>query len=431
MQKRYSLYLRHISELVTCADPEKKPKAGRALLDIGAIKDGAVLVEGDRISRVGTTAELDAEVKSGGDAVIERELDMSGMTVMPGFVDPHTHLVFSGTRENEFAMRVAGRTYLEIMAAGGGILNTLAHVRGASEEELYRGAYERAELAFMHGTTTMEIKSGYGLDVENELKSLRAVGKLAKTSKCTVVSTYMGAHAIPPEYKNARSEYVKLMVEKAIPRVAEEKLAKFNDVFVEEGSFTAEEGREILEAGKAHGLAPKVHADEITSCGGAELAADVGAVSADHLLMATASGLLKMRDRGVVAVCLPGTLYSLLSKAYLGFDKILNLSIPAALATDANPGSNMCLNMQTAINQAVCLMKTPVAAAVTMATINAAYAIGVAGERGSVEAGKFADMIAIDGRSHEYLAYCYGTNHVRFVVKNGEMYKVSSELSRV
>jgi len=432
MQKKYSIYLRHISELVTCSDKGKKPKAGPGILDIGAIKDGAVLVEGDRISRVGTTADLDSYIaEAKGEAFIEREFDLSGMTVAPGFVDPHTHLVFSGSRENEFAMRVAGKTYLEIQAAGGGILSTIGHVRGASEEDLYRQAYARAESAFMHGTTSMEIKSGYCLDLEGEIKSLRVINKLAKDSKCTIVPTYMGAHAIPPEYKQSRGEYIELVAEKVIPRVAAEKLAKYNDVFVEEGAFTADEGRRILEAGKKHGLIPKVHADEITSCGGAELAAEVGAASADHLLMATASGLLRMRDEGVVAVCLPGTLYSLLSKSYLGFDKLLNLAIPAALATDANPGSNMCLNMQTAINQAVCLMKTPVAAALNMATINAAYAIGLADERGSIEEGKFADMIVLEGASHEYFAYCYGTNLVRYVVKNGSMYKVNAELSKI
>ncbi|MEZ7890389.1 MAG: imidazolonepropionase [Candidatus Wallbacteria bacterium] len=428
MEETYSLYLKNISELVTCSNSSKKPKRGEELLDAHVISDGAVLVQGDKIKMVGTTAALESYIKSPGRKIkIERELSLKGMTLAPGFVDPHTHLVFAGSRENEFAMRVCGKTYLEILEAGGGILNTLKNVRINSEDELFAEANARVEQAFMHGTTSMEIKSGYGLDFESEIKSLKVIERLSKKSKCTVVSTYMGAHAIPPEYKAKREEYIELMINKVIPYVAEHKLAKFNDVFVEEGVFSAAEGRRILEAGKRHGLVPKVHADEITSCGGAELAAEIGAISADHLLMATDSGFEKMRDAGVTAVCLPGTLYSLLSKSYLSFDRLLKLKVPLALATDANPGSNMCLNMQAAINQAVCLMKTPPAAAFNMATINSAHAVGIAGERGSVEAGKYADFVIFEGRSLNYMPYCYGTNLVKYIVKNGVLHKINSE----
>lgn len=424
------LYLKNISSLATCANPGGRPKAGAALLDAGEIKNGAVLVGGGRILKTGTTAEIEKYLADNGVAP-EREIDLAGMTVMPGFVDPHTHMAFAGSREGEFAMRVEGRTYLEILNAGGGILNTLRHVRGVSEKELYAITAERVERAFMHGTTSMEIKSGYGLDFDSEIKTLKVCAKLAKKSPCTIVATFMGAHAIPPEYKGRREDYIALITDKAIPYVAKKGLARFNDVFVEEGVFTAEEGARILEAGKRHGLVPKVHADEITCCGGAELAARAGAISADHLLMASDRGLDMMREKGVVAVALPGTLYSLLSGSYLEFGRLMKKGVAVALATDANPGSNMCINMQTAINQAVCLMKAPPAAAVNMATINAAHAIGIADERGSIEAGKAADMIALEGPSYNYIAYSYGINHVRLVIKDGRPFEVKSSLRKI
>ncbi|HNY12424.1 MAG TPA: imidazolonepropionase [Candidatus Wallbacteria bacterium] len=432
MEEKYALLLKNIQQLVTCSNKNGKPKSGGELLDVHEIADGAVLVEGEKIKMVGTTKAVDDYIKSKGRAIkIERELSLRGKTVMPGFVDPHTHMLFSGSRETEFAMRVAGKSYLEILNAGGGILNTLKNIRMSTEDELYRETHRRVELALMHGTTSMEIKSGYGLDHENEIKSLNVINKLSKQPNFTIVPTYMGAHAIPPEYKNDREGYISAIINKIIPYVAEKKLAKFNDVFVEAGVFTVEEGRNILEAGKKCGLIPKVHADEITECGGARLAAEMGAISADHLLMASDEGLAAMRDKGVVAVCLPGTLYSLLSSSYLSFDRLMKIGVPMALATDANPGSNMCLSMQTAINQAVLLMRTPPAAAINMATINSAHAIGVARERGSIEVGKYADMVVLEGMSYNYLPYCYGTNLVEFVIKNGSAYKVSKSLTLV
>lgn len=424
------LYLKNISSLATCANPDGRPKSGAALLDAGEIKNGAVLVSEGKILKTGPTAAIEKYLADNKIAP-EKELDLSGMTVTPGFVDPHTHMAFAGSRENEFAMRVEGRTYLEILNAGGGILNTLRYVRNIDLKELYSETLARVERAFMHGTTSMEIKSGYGLDFDAEIKTLKVCRKLAGKSPCTIVATYMGAHAIPPEYKDRRGEYIDLMINKVIPYVAKHGLAKFNDVFVEAGVFTAEEGEKILAAGKKHGLVPKVHADEITCCGGAELAARIGAISADHLLMASDRGLEMMRERGVVAVALPGTLYSLLSKTYLDFEKLMKKDVAIALATDANPGSNMCINMQAAINQAVCLMKVPPAAAVNMATINAAHAIGIAAERGSIEAGKFADLAVLEGPSYNYTAYSYGVNHVKFVVKNGALYEVKSQLRKI
>ena len=427
--KTYQLYLKNISSLLCCKEEKGAPKSGDALLEVNEIKDGAVLVSDDKIAMVGASEEIEKYLNENAKEIkIEKMLNLKGKTVMPGFVDPHTHIVFSGSRETEFAMRVAGKTYLEILNAGGGILNTLKNVRTTSEENLYSESLARVNKAFMHGTTSMEIKSGYGLDFDSEIKTLKVISKLAEKSPCTVVSTYMGAHAVPPEYKERREEYIKLIIEKAIPFIAKNKLAKYNDVFVEAGVFSAAEGREILNAGKSAGLTPKVHADEITSCGGAELAAETGAVSADHLLMASDKGLKMMKEKGVVAVTLPGTLYSLLSKSFLDFERLRKIGVPLALATDANPGSNMCLNMQTAINQAVCLMKTPPAAAINMATINAAFAIGLASERGSIECGKYADMIVVEGGSYNYTAYCYGANLVEYVVKNGVLYKISANI---
>lgn len=423
------LYLKNISSLATCANPGGMPKSGDDLLDAREIKDGAVLIGGGKIIKVGTTEEMERHIAEAG-INVEKRLCLKGKTVTPGFVDPHTHIVFSGSRENEFAMRVQGKTYLEILNAGGGILNTLKSLRAISEDDLFVESKRRVERSFMHGTTSMEIKSGYGLDFDAEIKTLKVCERLSREPLCTIAATYMGAHAIPPEYKNDRSGYIKLMTDKVIPYVAGHKLAKFNDVFVEAGVFTAEEGRLILETGKKHGLIPKVHADEITCCGGAELAAETGAISADHLLMASGRGLEMMKEKGVVAVALPGTLYSLLCGTYLDFKKLMEKGVAVALATDANPGSNMCLNMQTAINQAVCLMKAPPAAALNMATINAAHAIGLAGERGSIEEGKYADLVVLEGASYNYAAYSYGVNLAEYVVKNGALYSVAACLNR-
>jgi imidazolonepropionase len=424
------LYIHNIASLVTCANPSKKPKTGGELLDAGEIKNGAVLTGGGKIIKAGAAAEIEKYI-SDNKITPARDIDACGKTVMPGFVDPHTHMVFSGSRENEFAMRVEGKSYLEILKAGGGILNTLKSMRTITEDELYRESSGRVLSAFMHGTTSMEIKSGYGLDFDAEIKTLKVCRRLAEESPCGIEATFLGAHAIPPEYKDRRGEYIDLIINKVLPYVAGHKLARFNDVFVEEGAFTADEGLKILEAGKKLGLIPKVHADEITCCGGAELAAAVGAISADHLLMASERGLEMMKERGVIAVALPGTLYSLLSKNYLNFERLMKTGVAPALATDANPGSNMCINMQTALNQAVCLMKVPPAAAINMATINAAHSIGIAGRCGSIEEGKQADLIVIDGASYNYIAYSYGVNHVKCVIKNGVPYHVESALRKL
>lgn len=424
------LYIHNIASLVTCANPSKKPKAGGELFDAGEIKNGAVLAGGGKIIKAGPAAEIEKYIAEN-KITPGRAIDAGGKTVMPGFVDAHTHIVFSGSRENEFAMRVEGKSYLEILNAGGGILNTLKSMRIITEDELYRQSSERVLSAFMHGTTFMEIKSGYGLDFDAEIKTLKVCRRLAEESPCGIETTFLGAHAIPPEYKSRRGEYIDLIIDKVLPYVAEHKLARFNDVFVEEGAFTAAEGLKILEAGKKLGLTPKVHADEITCCGGAELAAKTGAISADHLLMASERGLEMMKESGVVALALPGTLYSLLSKSYLNFEQLIKTGVAPALATDANPGSNMCINMQTALNQAVCLMKVPPAAAVNMATINAAHAIGIAKQCGSIEEGKQADLIIIDGASYNYIAYSYGVNHVKYVIKKGVAYQVESALRKL
>ncbi len=428
----YDLYIKNISSLISCANPTKKPKAGNELFDAGEIKNGALLAGGGYIIKTGTTEEIEKFIVENRISIApERVIDARGCTAAPGFIDAHTHMVFSGSRENEFAMRVEGRSYLEILNAGGGILNTLKSMRSISEDELYRVSAERIMRAFMHGTTSMEIKSGYGLDFDAEIKTLRVCKRLSADMPCTIVPTFLGAHAIPPEYKNRREEYINLIINKVIPYIAEHELARFNDVFVEEGVFTASEGKLILDAGKKYGLTAKVHADEITCCGGAELAAETGAISADHLLMASERGLEMMKESGVVAVSLPGTLYSLLSKTYLTFERLMKAGVAPALATDANPGSNMCINMQTALNQAVCLMKTPPAAAFNMATINAAHASGIAGKTGSIEAGKYADIIILEGESYNYTAYSYGVNLVKYVIKKGMVYKVESFLNKI
>lgn len=413
-----TLLIEHASELVTVAGPPG-PRAGAAQSDLGIIQDGALAAGADgRIVAVGTTAQVRASVALDPEALV---LDAGGRAVLPGFVDCHTHAVFAGDRADELAQRLQGAEYLEILARGGGILSTVRATRAATQEELVeRGAGFLAEM-LRHGTTTVEIKSGYGLTVEDELKMLRAIRALARQGPMGVVPTFLGAHAVPREFRGRADAYLGLVVGEMIPRVAREGLARFCDVFCERGAFSLEQGRRVLEAGRTHGLTPKLHADQKTALGGAHLAAEMGAVSADHLEHATEEGIRALARAGTVAVLLPGAAFMLMESVQVPARRLLQAGVPVALATDFNPGTSPILSMSMVVGLA-CLQRllTP-AEAVVAATLNAAHALGLGHEVGSLEPGKRADLVILDAPSHLHLPYWLGRNLVRTVIKDGRV----------
>jgi len=413
-KEKVDLLIVNANELITLRGDSEKPRAGMQMQNLGIIRKGGLAVKDGRIVAVGKTSEVTKGFKA------ETVISASGKIVMPGFVDPHTHLVFAGSREDEFQMRVEGISYMEILDAGGGILKTVRETRRASVERLVEFGFKTLDIILEHGTTTVEAKSGYGLTTKDELKILEVVKRLNQLHAVDVVPTFLGAHTIPREYKNNPQEYVSLIINEMIPRVAEKKLAEFCDAFCEKGVFNLEQTRRVLVAGKNHGLKPKVHADEMSKFGGAELAADVGAVSAEHLLFSSDNGIKAMADKGVVAVLLPAAAFSLMTGRYADARKMIDFRVPMALGTDFNP--NCWVESQQLVIAFAChFMKLTPAEAITAATINAAYAVGRANEVGSLEIGKKADVIVLDVPNHKFLGYRFGVNLVDKVVKNGRL----------
>lgn len=408
----------HASELVTIAGKGEKPVTGKALEDLGILSDGAVAAKNGRIVAVGKTDEIAREYPPTSETQV---VDATGKTVIPGFVDPHTHLVYSGSREHEFGKKLAGVPYLEILAAGGGILSTVRATRSAGEEELLAQSRRRIRTMIAHGTTTVEAKSGYGLTLADEMKQLRVARTLAQTEPINLISTFMAAHALPPEYRENREGYVRLIIDEMLPAVRCEGLAEFCDVFFEHGVFDADETRRILLAACEAGMRPKVHADEITDLGGAALAAELGAVSADHLLKAGDAGLRAMASSGTVAVLLPGTAFSLMVGEYARARDMIALGVPVALATDCNPGSSPTESMPMVLNLAAFQMRMTPSEALIAATLNAAHAVGRAAAAGSIEPGKQADMAVLDVPNHQHLFYHYGTNPVQTTIHAGRV----------
>jgi imidazolonepropionase len=397
------------SQVVTC-----EPSGGDAL---GVVAGGAVAALGERVAWVGPGARLAAEValRPGG-----RRLDARGRVALPGFVDSHTHLVFAGERAHEYALRARGATYQEIAAAGGGILSTVTATRAASGEELAALARPRLDLMLAHGTTTAEAKSGYGLTTADEIKMLEAIRRLDAEHAVDVVPNFCGAHEVPPEFRGRTDAYVDLVVGEMLPEVARRGLARYVDVFCEEGVFSVAQSRRVLEAGAAHGLRAKFHADEFAALGGAELAAEVGALSADHLLRASLDGIARMKAAGVTAALLPGTAF-FLGLPYAPARRFLDTGVRVALASDFNPGSSMGCNLQLVMTMAVSQMKMTLEEALLGVTLHAARAMGLAGEIGSLAPGKRCDLLLCDVPDWRHVAYCYGVNHVAAVVKRGRV----------
>ncbi|HEX9006765.1 MAG TPA: imidazolonepropionase [Bacteroidota bacterium] len=407
------IFIRNISQLLTLAAKGSAVKIGPDMQDLGIITDGAVLCRGGRIAWVGRTADFSGTIPK--EMTV---LDGTGTVVLPGFVDAHTHAMFAGSREREFALRAAGVTYREIAEQGGGILTTLDCVRKATKKELKRSTAHYLLEMLRAGTTTAEIKSGYGLTPESENRMLEALRELKEEELTDIVPTFLGAHAVPPEYRNDTPGYVRLVVERMLPYVAEKGLAEFCDVFCERGFFGLEESERILLTAKSLGLKLKVHADELSPLGGAELAAKLGAVSADHLEQVTGRGIEALAEAGVVAVLLPGVSF-FLNHGYAPARRLIDAGIPVALATDFNPGSCMSFSMPLMMTIACTQMRMSPEEALAAATINGAAALGLAASRGSIEVGKKADLLMAAIPDYRFLAYHFGVNHVRTVIKNG------------
>ncbi|OLS40373.1 imidazolonepropionase [Bacillus sp. MRMR6] len=413
-----AVFIRNASQLVTLQGSSEAPRIKEGMSDLGTIENGSLWIENGVIQSVGKDQELLGKYQARlGEAEI---VDATGKLVTPGLVDPHTHLVFAGSRENEFNMRLQGATYMEIMNSGGGIHATTRRTKNAGHEELFQESFGRLNQFLLHGVTTVEAKSGYGMEWATECKQLEVAKQLNKKHVVDVVSTFMGAHAIPKEYKEDPDRFVEILIQDMIPKVAALGLAEFNDVFCEHGVFSPEQSRLILEAGKRHGLIAKIHADEIEPYEGAELAAEIGAISADHLLRASEKGLKAMAEKGVVGVLLPGTAYFLMAESANG-RKMVDLGVPVALSTDCNPGSSPTISLPFIMNLGCLKMGMTPAEVITAATINAAHAINRGNEIGSLEVGKKGDVTIFKVENYMKLQYAYGVNHVDTVVKNGRV----------
>lgn len=411
-------YIKRAEQVVTMGGASAAPKTGAGMAEIGVIERGSVILEDDKIAFVGADREaVEYAAGAGGEVTV---IDGTGKIAVPGLVDPHTHLVYAGSREREFELRLQGKKYIDILREGGGILSTTAATRAASLEELAEQSVSRLRRLLLHGVTTAEVKSGYGLTVADELKQLRAVSLLGAKQPVELVPTFMGAHAVPAEYKHDPEAYVALVTEEMIPRVAEERLAEYCDVFCEEGVFTPGQSERILEAGKRYGLKPKIHADEIAPLGGAELAAKVGAVSAEHLLQTSGRGIEALAESGTIAVLLPATALFLMERPARA-RAMIDAGVAVALATDCNPGSSPTQSLPFVMNAACLTMRMTPAEALTAATINAAHAIGRAQLVGSLEKGKQADVVLFDAPNYQTLQYHFAVNLVHTVIKKGKV----------
>ncbi|MBI1747725.1 MAG: imidazolonepropionase [Acidobacteria bacterium] len=410
------LLIKHARQLITLAGP-KGPRAGSAMDDVSIIQDGAVLIEGDTIRAVGPTFEV--ENLGGVTRIIDgRE---KPFLVLPGFVDSHSHPIFAATREDEYDLRTRGATYLEIAHAGGGIRSSVRKVRAASKPQLVTNALPYAQQFLTFGTTTLEAKSGYGLTLADEIKMLEAIQELGHRLPLTLVPTFLGAHDVPDEYRDRRAAYVDLLVNEMLPEVARRKLAVFCDVFCDVGFFSVDEARQILLAAQAQGFRLKIHAEELGPSGGADLAAEVGAVSADHLEFLSDAGIANLRRAGVIATLLPGTAFNLGLKQYPPARRLIDGGVPVALATDFNPGTCFSPNLQLIITMACAQMKMTPAEAITAATINGACALGLGDTIGSLEVGKTADLILLNLTDYRQLPYYFGVNHCAQVIKHGKV----------
>ncbi|HOX44795.1 MAG TPA: imidazolonepropionase [Myxococcota bacterium] len=413
------LVLENIGQLLTMdpasggpGDEEHDPVAG-----LGLILDGALAAQGDRLVWAGRQRDLGSHVACTPGA---RRVDLGGRVALPGLVDCHTHLVFAGSRANEFARRVGGSSYEEILAAGGGIHATVKATREASPEQLLALGLKRLDRFLGFGVTTLEAKSGYGLDTDTELKILRVASELGEAHPVDVVPTFLGAHVVPREHRHAREGYLDLVCQEMLPRVAEEGLARFCDVFCDQGAFSLPEARRVLEAGLALGLRPKLHGEQLARTGAVELAIELGALSVDHLEHADAAAAVKLAASGTAAVLLPGATYFLGRKDYADGRMLADAGCRVAVSTDFNPGSCLTENLPLMLNMACLQNRLYPREAILGATRFAAEALGLGEEAGSLAPGRLADVLVLDTTDYRNLIYHFGVNHTHLVFKRGK-----------
>jgi len=406
------LLIKNIGQLITVGG--NKPKTGTEMKEINVIEDAFMLIDNDEISDFGKNENIKNEKQ------YDKIIDAEKKVVMPGFIDPHTHLVFGGDRSYEFKMRLRGIPYIDILKNGGGILSTVKATRKASFQNLLEKSNKRIDRFLSYGVTTVEGKSGYGLDKKTEIKQLEIMKKLNKRKDIEVVSTYLGAHAVPKEYKDKSEQYIDYIIKEVMPEVADKNLAEFCDVFCDEGAFSRQQSKKLLKAADDMGLKLKIHADEIFNTNAAQLAGELKAVSAEHLLKATDEGLKSLRENDVMAVLLPLTAFSL-EEEYADAKKMIEMNIPIALATDLNPGSSYSQSIPLLLSLAVMYMGMKPEEAITALTINAAAALNREDKVGSIEKGKKADFLIIDAPNYNHLFYNFGVNLVETVYKNGRL----------
>nr|WP_252263927.1 imidazolonepropionase [Paracidobacterium acidisoli] len=395
------LLVMNAAQVVTLAGPARA-RTGGEMRELGIVGGGAMLVRDGRIAAVGMLAEMEPQTEH------PEIVDAGGRIVTPGFVDAHTHLVFAGNRADEFEKRCAGMTYRQIAAEGGGICSTVRRTRAASEAELAASAERYARWFLAGGTTTVEAKSGYGLTVEDELKILRVIRRVGETTPLRCVPTFLGAHEIPEEYAGQADEYVRLVIEEMLPRVAEEKLAEYCDIFCETGVFTLGQARRVLTAAKRHALGLRMHADQFTAFGASDLAAELGAATCDHLEQSGEQSIEALKRAGVQPVLLPASVYAIGSQKYPAARAMIEAGLAVVLATDFNPGSSPTPSMRIVMSLACTQMKMTPAEALTAATINAAHSLGRGHEIGSLEAGKTADFAIHEAEDYRELPYFFG-----------------------
>ena len=411
--KNLDILIKNASQLVTAAS--NIPKTGLELQNLGIIEDGTLGIVDGMIACIGKTNKILESYKA------KTIIDASHKVVMPGFVDPHTHPIFLKTRENEFEMRLQGKSYKEISQTGGGILASIKDVRAASLEELIELGLKRINKMLEMGTTTIEAKSGYGLTTESEIKMLKAIKKINEISDMEIIPTFLGAHEYPEEYKDDHETYIDILINEMLPAVKEQNLAEYCDIFCEEHVFTVNESRRILDAAKELGFKIRFHADELEPIGGAELAAEINAVSADHLVAISDEGIKRLKEAGVIPILLPATTFSLGLLKYAPARKMIDAGLPVALSTDFNPGSCNCDSQQFVTSLACLQMKMLPSEALNAITINAAHSLERGNLIGSLEVGKQADVIILDMPTYQYLPYHLGSNTVETVIKKGKI----------
>ena len=408
------LVIRHLRQLITCAGTA--PRTGSGQRDVAIVEDGALAADGERVVFAGPDRQLPASLVSAPDAHV---IDGRALSAVPGFVDAHTHAMFAGDRRNELRRRLGGATYAEIAAGGGGIVATVRATRAASEDDLVASTKIRLAEMLACGTTTAEIKSGYGLDVESELKMLRAIRRLDDEQPIDLVATFMGAHEVPLDFRPRREDYVRLVIDRMIPAVAGDGLAEWCDVFCETGVFTPDESTRILQAGAARGLKPRIHADELGASGGSQVAAAVGARSADHLIFVPDDGIRAMADARVAATLLPNAAFYLKLGRFAPARALIDACVAVALATDVNPGGGFSPSMPFAMTLACFGMGLTFEESLVGATINGAWSLGRADSVGSLEPGKLMDVVLIAGDAIDLIRV--GAASIAAVIKRGKL----------